>query len=563
MSSAALFEKHKDLLEKALTAIRARDYWSPYPESPSKRIYGEDAPSDGLKAFEAMKGSAFVLDGHPGTGMRDGNERSPYGIDLGVSYPAATVDEVISAAKAGQSAWRDAGVDARTGACMEILARINARSFEFAHTVMHTTGQSFVMAFQAGGPHAQDRALEAIAYAYTEMSAVPEQVRWEKPQGKNPPLVIDKFFKVVPRGVAVVVGVATFPTWNGYPGIFASLVTGNPVVVKPHPAAILPLALTVKIAREVLSEAGFDPNLVTLLVDDPAAPVAKDLCTRPEVKIVDFTGGSAFGNWLEENCRQAQVYTEKSGVNAIVIDDFADVKGMGRNLAYTFSLYSGQMCTTPQNVFMPKDGIQAGDQRLSFDEVAEMLGASIEKFLGNPERAFAVLGAVQSEATLQRLDNAAAHGEVVLASKALEHPEFPDATVRTPTLVKVAGDQRDTYNEECFGPVAFLIATENTADSLDKVRQSIGDNGAITAGLYSDNPEVVDQAREVCEEVGVALSVNLTGGLFVNQSAAFSDYHATGANAAANAALCDSAFVANRFRVVETRIPVEEPAAAE
>ena len=27
---------------------------------------------------------------------------------------------------------------------------------------MHTTGQGFVMAFQAGGPHAQDRGLEAV-----------------------------------------------------------------------------------------------------------------------------------------------------------------------------------------------------------------------------------------------------------------------------------------------------------------------------------------------------------------------------------------------------------------
>ena len=40
-----------------------------------------------------------------------------------------------------------------------------------------------------------------------------------------------------PRGVALVVGCNTFPTWNGYPGLFASLVTGNAVVVKPHPFA--------------------------------------------------------------------------------------------------------------------------------------------------------------------------------------------------------------------------------------------------------------------------------------------------------------------------------------
>ena len=41
--------------------------------------------------------------------------------------------------------------------------------------------------------------------------------------------------------------------------------------------------------------------------------------------------------------------------------------------------------------------------------------------------------------------------------------------------------------------------------------------------------------------------------MYVNQTAAFSDFHGSGGNPAANAALCDGAFVANRFRVVEVR----------
>jgi hypothetical protein len=60
----------------------------------------------------------------------------------------------------------------------------------------------------------------------------------------------------------------------------------------------------------------------------------------------------------------------------------------------------------------------------------------------------------------------------------------------------------------------------------------------------------------------VALSINLTGGVFVNQSAAFSDFHATGANPAANASYADSAFVANRFRVIQRRVHVAPKAAA-
>ena len=62
-------------------------------------------------------------------------------------------------------AWREAGPDTRTAVCVEILARLHENIFEMANAVMHTTGQAFVMAFQAGGAHALDRALEAIAYA--------------------------------------------------------------------------------------------------------------------------------------------------------------------------------------------------------------------------------------------------------------------------------------------------------------------------------------------------------------------------------------------------------------
>ena len=67
---------------------------------------------------------------------------------------------------------------------------------------------------------------------------------------------------------------------------------------------------------------------------------------------------------------------------------------------------------------------------------------------------------------------------------------------------------------------------------------------------------MIEQAIDVAEDAGVALSINLTGGVFVNQSAAFSDFHGTGANPAANAALTDAAFVANRFRVVQHRMHV-------
>jgi len=43
--------------------------------------------------------------------------------------------------------------------------------------------------------------------------------------------------------------------------------------------------------------------------------------------------------------------------------------------------------------------------------------------------------------------------------------------------------------------------------------------------------------------------------VYVNQSAAFSDFHASGANPAANSAFTDGAYVAGRFRIVQARRP--------
>src|SRR3546814_20946149 len=84
-----------------------------------------------------------------------------------------------------------------------------------AYAVQHSTGQGVMMAFQAGGPHAQDRGLEAVAYAWQEMARIPGLVSWEKPQGKHDPIKMQKRFTVVPRGISLLIGCSTFPTWNG------------------------------------------------------------------------------------------------------------------------------------------------------------------------------------------------------------------------------------------------------------------------------------------------------------------------------------------------------------
>ena len=553
-TAADFFSAHRSRLDEAVEATRTRGYYSAFPESPSPKVYGETAAADGMAAFEALLGADFPVT-TPGADGTVATEKSPFGKPLDVRYPRVTPDGVpalVEASSAGLVAWRDAGIEARVGVCLEILARLHGRVFELANAVQHTSGQAFVMAFQAGGAHALDRALESIAYSYVEMTRVPATAVWEKP-GRDAPIRMEKTFTVAPRGLALVVGCNTFPTWNSWPGLFASLVTGNPVIVKPHPGAVLPLAITVQACQEVLAEAGFDPNIVTLAAEDPADGLAAVLAVRPEVKLVDFTGGNAFGEWLEENARQATVFTEKAGVNTVVVDSTDSFKGMCFNIAFSLALYTGQMCTAPQNFYLPADGIETDEGHKSVEDVVEGLRGALGKLTGDDGRAVELLGGVVNAGVLERLGQVGSSGDVVIESREVTHPAFEDAVVRTPAVVVLDVSDGKTYETECFGPVAYLIKTGSTAESIDTFRRTVIEHGAMTAAVYSTSDDVIGAMRSAALDAGVALSENLTGQVFVNQSAAFSDFHGTGANPAANATYTDGAYVASRFRFIQSR----------
>lgn len=551
--SHPLYEKHKATLEAGLKAFGERSYWSAYNEMPSPKVYGEDAPAAGKQAFDALLGKQFELD-QPGSNGWQGSEKSPYGSELNVQYPACDVDTLVAAAEKAMESWQALGLEGRTGVCLEMLERLNKQSFEIAHAVMQTTGQGWMMAFQAGGPHAQDRGLESVVAAHQVQMLSAPNAHWEKPQGKNPPLVMKKHFELVGKGVGVVIGCGTFPTWNTYPGLFAALATGNAVIVKPHSNSILPAAITVRTMREVLKEQGVDPNLVSLCVTSGHADTQK-LVTHAGVRSVDFTGGNHFGHWLIDNCKQATVYAEMAGVNNVVIDSTDAYKAMLRNLAFTLSLYSGQMCTTPQAILVPAGGIETDEGHKSYDDVCNDLAKAVSGFLSKPEVAHAVLGAIQSGATSDRINEAAAgvHGRVILAPQKLENPEFPNAVVSTPVLVAVDAADEKAYMEERFGPISFVVKTADTAASVALSERLVRECGALTVSVYSTSRDVINAMIKATQRSKVALSINLTGGVFVNQSAAFSDYHGTGGNPGANASYTDLGFVANRFVVVQYR----------
>jgi phenylacetic acid degradation protein paaN len=239
------------------------------------------------------------------------------------------------------------------------------------------------------------------------------------------------------------------------------------------------------------------------------------------------------------------------------------MKAVSGNLAFSLCLYSGQMCTTPQNIYIPADGIETPDGRLGFDKVAGAIVKAIDWLLSEPARAAEILGAVQNPATIDRVEAARSAGGTVLRDGGpIDNEHFPDARTCSPLIVQVDEGDESLYQQECFGPIIYIVRTKDTARSIELASSAAIRLGALTCGLYSMNDDVISATEDAMADAGVALSCNLAGQIYVNQSAAYSDFHVSGANPAGNATLCDGAFVASRFRVVASRIHVPAPVEA-
>ncbi|MEQ8302455.1 MAG: phenylacetic acid degradation protein PaaN [Cyclobacteriaceae bacterium] len=553
----SLFQKYKESIDNAVKALHDRTFYAAFPEHPSPKVYGETADAEGQSKFKSFIGKKFEELKQTGEDGWAGEEESPYLQDpLKIQYPTFKVEKLIDRSAKAFHQWRKVSVEDRAGMLVESLERIKSRFFEVAYATMHTTGQGYMMAFQASGPHAGDRAMEAIAAGYEELQRFPAKAVWDKPMGKHN-IQLNKEWRAVPKGISVVIGCSTFPTWNSVTGIYGSLMTGNSVIVKPHPGAILPIAIFVAEIQNVLAENNIDPNVCQLAVDTFDKMITKELAEHKDVKLIDYTGNSAFGSYLEK-LDGKEVFTEKTGVNSVIFDSVDDLDQAIANVTFSVNLYSGQMCTAPQNFFIPEDGVKTSTGVVSFDDVAQKFVDSVNGLVDNPKAGPFVLGAVQNKKTCDRvLEAEKLPGKVWLKSRSFENPMFKNARVATPIVVEVPSSKKEIFSKELFGPIALLIKTKNTDESIALAKEMAMAHGAISCGAYVTDDAVKEKIADEMALAATPVSFNLVGGIYMNQNAAFSDFHVTGGNPSGNASFTNPEYVTKRFTWVGHREPVK------
>jgi acyl-CoA reductase-like NAD-dependent aldehyde dehydrogenase len=222
-------------------------------------------------------------------------------------------------------------------------------------------------------------------------------------------------------------------------------------------------------------------------------------------------------------------------------------------------MFSAQMCTSPQNIYVPREGVQTPQGVVPLAEVGARLAQAVQALTQDPRRAAMILATIQSPQTLalvqQLHDEGRAVGQVLLAPGHYTHPAFPQARTCTPLMLQVDTTQRALYAQERFGPISFVIACADAQDALAQACADVREHGGLTAFLYATDEAFIEQAELAYARAGAQLTINLTGPMPLNFAAAYSDYHVTGLNPAGNATLTNLAFVSARFAVVQSRRP--------
>lgn len=274
----------------------------------------------------------------------------------------------------------------------------------------------------------------------------------------------------VPLGPALVFAASNFPFAFSVAGgdTAAALAAACPVVLKIHPGHPELSARVAELVQEVFGDA-----FVTISGVDAGRAAIVD----PRVKVAAFTGSTAGGRALFDlaagRADPIPFYGELGSVNpAFVAPRAAQQRSaeIAAGFVASFTLGTGQFCTKPGLLFVPKGSGLLADVVAT----AQTSGPA------------PMLGSWVADGHAARLDQLRESPGIRVALEGADvDGTEASATVLATTLAELLGGPRHLV-EECFGPTAIVVEYDDLAE-LVAAADAIG--GTLTASLHAEPDE--------------------------------------------------------------------------
>ncbi len=430
------------------------------------------------------------------------NPAAPVEVIGTVAYGGrAEAEAAVAAARAALPAWRDAAPRERAAVLFRAAELMRAETMEL----------SALMTLEAGKTRREaigdvDEAVDFLEYYGREMLRLGTPRRMGNAPGEH------NLYFYQPRGVALVIAPWNFPLAILTGMTAAALVAGDPVIVKPAGPTPVIAAQMVR-----LLEAAGSPAGTVNYLPSPGGEVGDFLVRHPGIDLIAFTGSMEVGLRIISQAAQnpadgvKKVIAEMGGKNAIIVDTDADLDVAVSEVVVSAFHYQGQKCSAASRVIV----LEA-----AYDEfVGRLVEATRSLVIGPPEDPGCRVGPVISADARARIESYIDDGrrEATLAAAA-EPPAggwpgggyfvAPHVFVDVPPDAVIA-------REEIFGPV---VAVMKAADLDEALAIANGVRYALTGGLISRSPAVIERVRREFRVGNLYINRGITGALVERQA---------------------------------------------
>lgn len=283
---------------------------------------------------------------------------------------------------------------------------------------------------------------------------------------------------LVPFGPVLVFGASNFPLAFSVAGgdTASALAAGCPVVVKAHPAHPRTSDLVARIVGGSVKEAGL-PAGTFAMAHLPEPVDALELVRNPAIRAVAFTGSFRAGKSIIGAAARREhpvpVYAEMGSVNPLfVLPAALDNRGsiIGRELATSVTLGTGQFCTKPGLVFC----VDSPAARVFIDALRDGLSA-------------VVASAMLHEGIRNAYEDGCARRSKVAGI--VLYRRSADSGLAAPHLLVIDTATYMTNPEladELFGPAVVVVRCK---DHRELIMMARGTVGQLTATLHADEAD--------------------------------------------------------------------------
>lgn len=337
-----------------------------------------------------------------------------------------------------------------------------------------------IMTMEQGKPLSQARA---------EIQTNVENLRWNAAEGQRvlgdivpSPDTHQWQVRKQPVGVVGAITPWNFPSNMIIRKISPAIAAGCTVVLKPaEDTPLSALAL-----MELFDKAGFPEGVVNILLGD-AATIGEILSESEDVQKITFTGSTSVGKTLNEQAAPTlkKVSMELGGHAPYIIFPDADLELAVETLVETKFGNNGQVCTSPNRVFIHKD-IKEKATEMIVNRVKEVtVGNGLDDPTTGP-----LINQEGVEKVEEQMEDATNKGaNVLVGGSKMTEGEYANGFFFEPTVLDGVTKDMNIFYEETFGPVIPLIEF----DDEEKVIEDANDSEfGLASYFFATNIHTID-----------------------------------------------------------------------